>query len=124
LRTKQSSRRKGRAEFADDEGVQGAEAGGKLGGGQAALAMEPTEMISGGKVTFAGVTFLTAGDEVAVGIILQLDAGDYMVEAARRSGKSCQTIKTTTAFSHMDGPAQGWTFQEVQHLEIVVAGGT
>jgi hypothetical protein len=34
----------GRTEFAGDEGVQGAEPGGELGGGQTAVVVEPVEM--------------------------------------------------------------------------------
>ena len=40
-------------EFAGSEGVEGAEAGGEFGGGQAALAVEPAEKIIGGLVGVA-----------------------------------------------------------------------
>jgi hypothetical protein len=41
-----------RAELAGGEGVEGAEARGKFGGGQAALAVERTEKILGGAFPF------------------------------------------------------------------------
>ncbi len=73
---------------------------------------------------FRQVAFPTAGDEVAVGIILQLDQRDDMVEAAGKGSKPVQAIKATAAFSQMDGAAQSWMFQEVEFLESVAANGT
>jgi hypothetical protein len=58
----------GRAEFAGGEGVEGAEAGGEFGGGEAALAVEAAEKIVGRLFSFPGVAFHAAGDQVAVGI--------------------------------------------------------
>ena len=43
---------KGRAELAGGEGVEGAEAGGEFGRGQAALAVEAAEKIVGGPFPF------------------------------------------------------------------------
>src|SRR6266478_4711203 len=42
--------RQGRRELAGGEGVEGAEAFGQFGGGQAPLAVEPAEKISGGAI--------------------------------------------------------------------------
>jgi len=117
-------RRDGRAEFAGDEGVQGAEAGGELDDGQAAFVVEPAEEVCRRKIALLRVAFPTAGDEVAVGIILQLDQRDDMVEAAGKGSKPVQAIKATAAFSQMDGAAQSWMFQEVEFLESVAANGT
>src|SRR6266702_1337455 len=106
--------RDGRGEFAGDEGVQGAEAGGELDDGQAAFVVEPAEEVCRRKIALLRVAFPTAGDEVAVGIILQLDQRDDMVEAAGKGSKTVQAIKTTAAFSQMDGAAQSWMFEEVE----------
>ena len=75
-------RREARAEFAGGEGIQGAEAGGKLDFGQAALAMQPPEKICRGEVVFLEVALLTAGNEIAAGIVAELCTGDDVVEAA------------------------------------------
>jgi hypothetical protein len=42
----------GRGELAGSEGVEGAETGVELGGGQAALAVEPAEKMGGGTLAF------------------------------------------------------------------------
>jgi len=57
-----------RTEFAGGEGVEGAEAVGEFGGGQAALAVEPAEKILSEAVSFQRVALETTRDEVAVGI--------------------------------------------------------
>jgi hypothetical protein len=85
-----------------------------------ALAVERAEKIRGGEIPFQGVAFVTAGNEVAVGIIAELGTRDDMVEATGKGGKPAETIKTTAAFSSMDGAAQGWMPEEVQ---ILVFGG-
>src|SRR5258707_7607889 len=54
-------RRKARAEFAGGEGIQGAEAGGKLDVGQAALAVERPEKIRGRGERVFGVVRLFTG---------------------------------------------------------------
>jgi len=74
--------REARAEFAGGEGIQGTEAGGELRGGEAALAMKPPEKIRRGEITFLDVAFLTAGNEIAAGIVAELCAGDDVIEAA------------------------------------------
>jgi len=114
---------KRRAEFARDEGVEGAEASGELGGGQAAIVVEPTEMVYRGKIGFLQVAFPTAGDKVAVGMILQLGKRDNVVEAAGKGGKPATAIKTTPAFPQMDGATQSRLFIKVQLFEIGGASG-
>jgi hypothetical protein len=74
--------REARAEFTGGECVQGAEAGGKLRGGEAALAVERPEKIRGGEIAFVDVAFLTAGNEIATGIVAELCTGDDVIEAA------------------------------------------
>jgi hypothetical protein len=61
----------GRAEFAGGEGVEGAEAGGEFGGGQAALAVEAVEKILRRLFSFLRVAFYATRDQVAVGIAPQ-----------------------------------------------------
>ncbi len=116
-------RRDGRGEFAGDEGVEDAEAGGKLDGSQTMLIVETAEKICRRKIAFLRVAFAAAGDEVAVGIVLQLGKRDDMVDAARTNGKPTPAVETEAAFPQMDGAAQGWMFEEVQLLEVVGAIG-
>lgn len=73
---------KGRAEFVGGEGMQGAEARGKLEVGEAAVAAERPEKISGGKIAFVDVASLTAGNEIAAGIVAELRTWDDVIEAA------------------------------------------
>ncbi len=115
--------RDGRGEFAGDEGVEDAEAGGKLDGGETTLIVEPAEKICRRKIAFLQIAFAAAGDEVAVGIVLQLGKRDDMVDAARAKGKPAPAVKTEAAFPQMDGAAQGWMFEEVQRLEVAGAIG-
>ena len=74
--------REARAEFTGGEGIQGAEAGGKLEVGQAALAMKPPEKIRRGEITFLDVASLTAGNEIAARIVAELCTGNDVIEAA------------------------------------------
>lgn len=113
----------GRAEFAGDEGVEGAEAVGKFVRGQAALAMEEAEKIGGRATALEGVAFDAAGDEVAVGIVLDFHARDDVIEAAHLGGEPALTIEAPAAFAGMDGAAQSAVLEEVQLLEGVSANG-
>jgi len=109
-----------RRELAGGEGVEDAKAGGEFGVGQAALAVEAAEEITGGAIPFLGVALQTAGDEVAIGIAAEGDAWDNMIEAANQRRKPTQAIETASAFPHMDGVAQSAGFQEVL-LEVEAA---
>src|ERR1700747_1405109 len=104
--------RKGRAESTSGEGVQGAEAGGKLSGGEAALAVDPPEKICRREIAFLDVAFLTAGNEIAAGIVAELCTGDDVIEAANCGSEAAQAIKTAAAFSGMNSAAQCWMFQK------------
>ena len=110
--------RKARAEFTGGEGIQGAEAGGKLDLGQAVLAVERPEKIRGGEIAFVDVACLTAGNEIAAGIVAELCTWDDMIEAAGCGGNTAQAIKAATAFSRMNTAAQGRMFQPVEIVEI------
>jgi hypothetical protein len=111
-------RREARAEFAGGEGVQGAEAGGKLEVGQAALAVERPEKIRGREIAFVDVAFLAAGNEIAAGVVAELCTGDDVIEAASCGSKAAQAVKTAAEFSGMNSAAQGRRFQEVEIVEI------
>src|SRR6266700_2273328 len=104
-------------EPAGGEGVEGAKAFGQLGGGQAALAGEPAEKISGGAIPVLRVALQTAGDEGAIGIAPEGHARHNVIETANQRRKPTQAIETASAFSHMDGVAQSPGLQEVQ-LEV------
>lgn len=97
-------RRKAGAEFTGGEGVQGAEAGGELDLGQAAVAVKPAEKICGGEVGFLDIAFLATGNEVAAGVVPELGQRDDMIDAASCGSKAAQAIKTAAAFSGVNGP--------------------
>lgn len=88
------------------------------------LIVEPAEKMCGGKIAFPRVAFAAAGNEVAIGIVLQLDKRDDMVDAARTNGKPAAAVKTMAAFPQMDGAAQSRMLQKVQLLEMIGAIGT
>jgi hypothetical protein len=44
--------------------------------------VERPEKIRGGEVAFVDVAFLTAGNEIAAGIVAELCTGDDVIEAA------------------------------------------
>src|SRR5260370_29496318 len=109
-----------RTKLAGGEGVEGAEAVGEFGVGQASPAVEPAEKIAGRAIPFLGVALQTAGDEVAVGIAPEGHAWDNVIEAATHRRKPTQAIETASAFSHMEGVAQTPALQEVP-LEVDAA---
>jgi hypothetical protein len=110
--------REARAEFAGGEGIQGAEAGGKLDLGQAALAMQPPEKICRAEIVFLGVALVAAGNQVAPGIVPELCKRDDVIQAASCGSNAAQAIKAAPAFSGVNGPAQPRGFQEVEIVEI------
>ena len=57
----------GRGELAGSEGVEGAETGVELGGGQGTLAVEPAEKIGGRALAFERIAF-EVGNQVAIGV--------------------------------------------------------
>src|SRR5258708_10163189 len=99
-------RRKARAEVAGGEGIQGAEAGGKLDVGQAALAVERPEKIRGGGIALLDGACLTAGNQIAARAVAQLSTWDHMIQAAGCRGKAGPAIKTTARVAGLNGPAQ------------------
>src|SRR6266446_572369 len=109
---------KARAQFAGGEGIQGAEADGKLDLGQAALAMQPPEKITRGEIVFLAVALVTAGNQVAPGIIPELCKRDDVIQAAGCGSNAAQAIKAAVAFSGVNGPAQPRRFQGVEIVEI------
>jgi hypothetical protein len=111
---------KGRTEFTGCEGVESAETPGEFYGGQAAFAVERAEKIGCGAATFVGVAFDTAGDEVAVQIIVKFDARNDVVEAAHCGGEATAAVKVEAALTVVDGIARGAALQEVLLLK---AGG-
>src|SRR5258708_11978157 len=110
--------REARAEFAGGEGIQGAEAGGKLDLGQAALAMQPPEKICRGEIVFLAVAFLTAGNQVAPGIVPELCKRDDVIQAAGCGSNAAQAIKAAPAFSPVHDPSQLLPFQRVQIVHL------
>lgn len=111
------------AEFAGDEEVEGAEAAGEFVGGDAALAMEPAEKVRSGAASLQGIALDTAGDEIAIGIVLGLDTRDDVVEGTHGRVEAAPAIKTEAAFAAMDGFAKGAVLQEIQLIEVAGASG-
>ena len=85
--------RQRRRELAGDEGVEGAEAGGEFGVGEAAPAVEAAEEVLGGGLPLFRVAIATARNEVAVGIAPRLSARDDMVDGAYEDGAAAQAVK-------------------------------
>jgi len=102
-----------RAEFADGEGVEGAEAIGEFGGGEALVAVEAAEEIARGPFALLRVALDAAGDEVAIGVAAKLDSRHDMIETLLRRGKPAQTVEAEAAFAGVDGLAKGASLQEV-----------
>jgi hypothetical protein len=110
--------REARTEFAAGQGIQGAEAGGKLEVCQAALAMQPPQKICRGDVFFLAVAPVATANQVAARIVPELCAWDDMIEAARCGSEAAQAIKAAPAFSYMNGAAQRLVSQPVAIVEI------
>ena len=97
----------GRGELVGGEGVKGAEAGVELGGGDAALAVEPAKKMSGGTLSFERIAFEAGGNQVAIRVAPGPGTGHDVVEALDARVGAAQTIKTMAAFAEVDGLAQG-----------------
>jgi 3-hydroxyisobutyrate dehydrogenase-like beta-hydroxyacid dehydrogenase len=89
--------REARAEFAGGEGIQSAEAGGKLDLGQAALAMQPPEKICRAEIVFLAVALVAAANQVAPGIVPELRKRDDVIQAASCRANAAQAIKARVA---------------------------
>jgi hypothetical protein len=109
-------------QFSGGEGVQLAEAVGKLGRGYAALAAEGAEKIFSCGFSFLGVALGAARNEVAVGILSSAGQGDDMVEAAGARGEVGQTVETEAAVAGMNGRAARFREQEIRLLDAGGAG--
>jgi hypothetical protein len=108
----------GRGELAGSEGVEGAERGVELRGGQAALAVKPAEEIGGGTLAFERIAFEAGGNQVAIGVAPSADAGHDVVEALGARVGAAQTIKAMAAFAEVDGLAEGAGLEEVEVFEV------
>src|SRR6266852_8897060 len=89
----------GRAELAGGEGVEGAEAGGEFGGGQAAFSVKAAEKIVGGFFSFLRVAFHAARDQVAVRIAAQANLRHDVVEALHCRGGLAHAIEAMAALA-------------------------
>jgi len=108
----------GRGKLAGGEGVEGAETGVELGGGDAALAIEPAEKIGGGTLSFERIAFEAGGNQVAIGVAPRPGTGHDVVEALDARVGAAQTIKTMAAFAEVDGLAQGAGLEEVEVFQV------
>jgi hypothetical protein len=111
----------GRAEFADGEGIEGAETGGEFRTAHAALAVEATDEVDGGSLGFARVALHAAGDQVAIGIAAQVPLGDNVIQALHGTVEAAQTVEAKAAFAGMDGVAEHGRAEEIERVDI---GGT
>jgi hypothetical protein len=108
----------GREELAGSEGVEGAETGVELRGGQAALAVEPAEKMGRGTLAFEGIAFEAGGDQVAIGVAPGPGAGHDVIEALDARVGAAQTIKTMAALAEVDGLAQSPGLEEVEVFQV------
>jgi hypothetical protein len=106
-----------RAELAGGEGVEGAEAIGEFGGGQALLAVEAAEKIAGGPFALLRIALDAARDEVPERIAAETHARHNMIETLLRRGKPAQTVKTEAALAGVDGLAKRACLQEIGIFE-------
>ena len=113
----------GRRELAGGEGVEGAEAGGEFGGGQAALAVEAAEKIVSGLLPLLCVAFHAARDQVAVGIAAQPRLRHDVVQALHHRGGAAHTVEAVAALAGVDGLSQRLGLEKVCLLEIHRRGG-
>ena len=86
-------RKQRRRELAGGEGIEGAEAGGEFGVGDAARAVEPAEEVLGGGLALFRVAIAAARDKVAVGIAPRFSLRDDMVDGAYEGRKVAQAVK-------------------------------
>lgn len=107
-----------RAELAGGEVVEGTEAAGELGVGQAALAVELAQMIRGGAFAFQRVAFHTSQHQVAIGIASVLRARHNVIEATLAGAGPSQAIKTQTTLPRVNGPAPRGVLEEIQLFEV------
>jgi hypothetical protein len=106
-----------RAELAGGERVEGAEAIGEFGGGEALFAVEAAEEVARGTFALLRVALDAARDEVAVRIAAETHARHNMIETLLRRGKPAQTVKTEAALAGVDGLAKHASLQQVGILE-------
>ncbi len=110
------------AELAGGERLQGAQAGGEFGRGQAAQAIEAEQKVFGGGFSLLRVAFDAAGNEIAVGIAPPAGKRDDMVEDSPTSDEAPQAIKAQAALARMNGLAPAAHLQEINLLEVGPAG--
>jgi hypothetical protein len=108
----------GRGKLAGSEGVEGTETGVEVGEGQATLAVEPAEKIGGRALSFERTAFEAGGNQVAIGVAPGAGTGHDVVEALDARVGATQTIKTTAAFTEVDGLAQGAGLEEVEVYQV------
>src|SRR5690348_184120 len=120
MRGARGARRELRAEFAGGEVVEGAEAVGELGVGQAALAVELAEMIRGGAFAFHCVALRTTTDKIAVGIWPRLRLWHHVIQALHAPVDLPQAIETVATVARVNGPAQ---LAQVEKIYLFEARG-
>src|SRR5882724_4142327 len=98
-------------------GGEGAEAGGKFGGGQVALAVEAAEKIVGRLFSFLGIAFHAAGDQVAVGIAPQPRLRHDVVQALDCRRGPAQTVEALAALARVNGFSQRLAVQKICLLD-------
>ncbi len=116
-------RERRRAEFAGGEGVEGAEAGGELGGGQAAVVVEPAEKVRSGAFAFERVAFQARRDEVAVGVAPRGHARHDVIDALVSRVGWPQAIKAAAALARVDGLAQRRRLPKIHIFQADGRGG-
>jgi hypothetical protein len=108
---------------AGGEGVEGAEAGGELDGGEAAFAIKGAEKIGGRLIALLRIAFETAGDEVAIKIATAEGLREDVVEAASVRLEGTQAVEATVAVACVNGGAERRGGEEIEFLDIAKLRG-
>ena len=87
-------------------GLEGAEAGGEFGGGEAVLAVEAAEKVGCRGVPLYGVALDTSGDEIAGGVLATVDVRNDVVETASAGSEPSQAVKTEATVAGINGSAK------------------
>ena len=107
-----------RAELACGQVVESAKACAEVLGGQAALAEEVAQKISGREVSLARVAVQAAGNQVAVRIAPTRRLRHDVIQAVGPAGRPAQTVKARAPFAGVDGLAQAAGSQEIRFFNV------
>ena len=106
------------SELACGQVLESAKACAEVLGGQAALAEELAQKISGREVSLARVAVQAAGNQVAVRIAPTRRLRHDVIQAVGPAGRPAQTVKARAPFAGVDGLAQAAGSQEIRFFNV------